>query len=74
MEDRNRADLMLAGDAAKYLGVSRQRVHYLSKTGRLKPAETIGGVAFYSQEQLDAYKAERGKDSAATPSPVVAEK
>ena len=72
MGESRRDDLMLAGDAAKYLGVSRQRVHFLTKTGRLKPAETIGGMAFYSKEQLDAYQADKGKEDAAMMTPVMA--
>lgn len=62
-------DLYTVGKAAKYLGVSRQRVYELLLAERF--GKRIGGVWFVPKEQLDAYKIERdSKELPATPSPV----
>ena len=60
--------LYTVGRAAKYLGVSRQRIYELLAAGRF--GERIGGVWFVRQSQLDSFKSEReGKNYTATLSP-----
>ncbi len=39
--------LLTVGQAARYLGMSRQRVNRWYELGRLEPAETRDGVRFY---------------------------
>jgi excisionase family DNA binding protein len=63
--------LYTAGEAAKYLGVSRQRIYELAEAERM--GKRIVGGWIFRQSELDAYKAEReSKIEAVIPSPVVA--
>jgi len=48
-------------DAARYLGISRQRVNTLLRQGRF--GRPIGGYTVISQSELDRYKRERERRS-----------
>jgi excisionase family DNA binding protein len=65
--------LYTAGKAAKYLGVSRQRIYELAQAGRM--GKRIGGddgVWVFSKAELDAYKEERdAKIDVLIPTPVI---
>ena len=50
-------DYLSAVQAAKYLGVNRQRVYELADAGRL--GRRIGGYWLFTLAELDAYKQER---------------
>lgn len=51
-------DLMTSGQAAKYLGVSRQRIAQLTTAGQLTP-QRVGRFWLYSRAELDQRKAEK---------------
>ncbi len=64
-------DYMKATEAARYLGITRQRVYELADAGRL--GTRIAGYWVFTKSELDAYRAERAhnkggrpKDSAGT--------
>lgn len=62
--------LYTAGEAAKYLGVSRQRIYELAEADRM--GKRIVGGWIFRQSELDAYKAEReSKSVTALMSPVM---
>ena len=48
-----------AVQAAKYLGVNRQRIYVLANEGRL--GRQIGGYWLFTLPELDAFKRERAK-------------
>jgi excisionase family DNA binding protein len=70
----DREDLMTAGEAAKYLNLSRQRIHYLAITGRI--GRRVGDFWIFTKAELDQFDKERkqqpkgggkrGKDEAGT--------
>jgi excisionase family DNA binding protein len=61
--------LLTVGKAAKYVGVSRQRMYELTQKPR-EMGQQIGGVWFFRQSELDAYKADRAsKNDTALASP-----
>ncbi len=49
-------DVMTADQAASYVGVSRQRIYALTKTGKLVPRR-VGSTHLYLRDDLDAWKA-----------------
>ncbi len=70
----NDDELYTAGKAARYLGVSRQRIYELLQEGRM--GRQIGGVWFFSQQELDAYRVQRDevlKSETVVPGPVITE-
>ncbi len=48
-------ELLKAVQAAKYLGITRQRVYELAEAGRL--GQRIAGYWVFSKAELDAFKA-----------------
>ncbi len=63
-------DEMTSGEAAEYLGVSRQRIAQLTAAGLLTPRR-VGKFWLYRREELDRRKAEnpqggRPKETART--------
>ena len=65
-------DLMTAAKAAEYLGVTPARIHAI-RASRSGFGRQIGGVWFYTRQELDDYQAtkqrpnpSRGKGSAGT--------
>ncbi len=72
--------LMTSGEAAAYLEVSRQQIHRLVKTGKLK-AHRAGDFLLFTRADLDNYKAtpksrggrpKRAAGTLATASPALA--
>lgn len=69
---------MIAADAARYLGVSRERVAALVKKGRLTGRIVAGRVRVFTRDELDAYRAQaatnrggRPKNLVLIPTPVI---
>ncbi len=72
--DQSTPDLLSAAEAATYLGLSRQRIHYLAVTGRM--GRQVGGFWVFTKTELDQFNEERvhrpkgggrqGKDAAGT--------
>ena len=50
------AELLSAGEAADYLGISRPRIYELVKLGRLRGHMVAGHITF-TREALDAWRA-----------------
>lgn len=56
-EEGKEVDYMTTGQAAKFLGISRQRVHKLIQDGRL-PAEQMGHYKVIPVAVLEDFKAQ----------------
>ena len=56
--NRQSPDWLSTGDAARYLGLSRQRIDQLARDGRL-PSEVIGARRLVHRRHLDALAAAR---------------
>jgi excisionase family DNA binding protein len=52
-------DLLSASQAAKYLGITHQRLYQLAETGRL--GRRIGTTWIFTRGELDQYKVERAQ-------------
>ena len=52
-------EYLSAVQAAKYVGVNRQRIYFLATEGRL--GRQIGGFWLFTRSELDAFKQERAK-------------
>ena len=52
-------EYLSAVQAAKYLGVNRQRVYELADAGRI--GRRLGGYWLFTQAELDAYNQERAE-------------
>jgi excisionase family DNA binding protein len=67
-------ELMSAGQAAAYLGITRQRLDELAQAGRIR-RQRVGRNYVYRRSDLDVFKAEgpgkpgRPKDELATSTP-----
>lgn len=51
------SDLLNGADAAKYLGVSTQRIYQLSQEGKI--GRVLGGYWLYTKRELDEYRINR---------------
>ena len=51
-------DEMIAADAARYLGVTPERISALVRKGRLVGRVVAGRVRVFSRAELDAYRAQ----------------
>jgi excisionase family DNA binding protein len=56
-----------SGEAAKYLGVSRDIFNRLRRMGKIKPADTVSQWKRYTQEELDRYREEFQQEEKAKP-------
>ena len=57
--NNNQQEFLSASEAAEYLGLSRQRIHYLTLSGRM--GRRIGGFWVFTREELDRFNEERAK-------------
>jgi excisionase family DNA binding protein len=53
MEDEKKARWMSIGEAAKYLGISRDTLRRWEKRGRIKPVRSPTNRRYYTKELLD---------------------
>ena len=53
--EQTRPRLLLAREAATYLGISLSTLNRIEKHGRLVPFRTPGGHRRYAQDMLDEY-------------------
>jgi hypothetical protein len=61
--------VMFTNEAAKYLGVSPQRLHQLVQAGRLKPIKTNPAGTIFLKSDLEARKREDRKQCRCCASP-----
>ena len=56
MQMENEFKLLTVSEVANQLGISRQGVHYLAKTGKIRPIENIKGkFRFFSELEICRY-------------------
>jgi predicted RNase H-like HicB family nuclease len=58
-------EVLKASDAARYLGITRQRIYELAATGRL--GHRVAGYWVFTTAELDGYRVERGSNSGGRP-------
>jgi hypothetical protein len=59
-------DLMTAAKAAEYLGVTPARIHAI-RAARHGFGRQIGGIWFYTKQELDAYQATKQRPNPTRP-------
>ncbi len=55
----DREKLFSATEASEYLGLTRQRIHYLAATGRI--GQRVGEFWVFTKSELDQFNEERAK-------------
>ncbi len=58
---------MIAADAARYLGVSPERISALVRSGRLVGRMIAGRVRVFTHAELDAYRAQAATNKGGRP-------
>ncbi len=58
---------MISADAARYLGVTRERVSALVREGRLIGRIVAGRVRIFTKSELDAYRAQAATNKGGRP-------
>ena len=60
-------DEMIAADAARYLGVTPERISALVRKGRLVGRLVAGRVRVFTRAELDAYRAQAATNKGGRP-------